>query len=227
MTVENNGLTDLAVLCNQREALYVFLASSYEHELTEEQIVELSQRDLPQEDSLVGKGYSLIHAYLAKNRRFARTELAVDYARLFLGAGVYEGRSAAPYESVYTSEERLLMQDARDEVVAVYREWGLDVPAGTTVPEDHLSFELSFMSALCQQASHEFEKGALSSCVDILACQKSFLEQHMLRWVPDLCKDIRELGQTDYYHGIADITEGFLRLEQDVVGDLLDVCSEG
>ena len=31
------------------------------------------------------------------------------------------------FESVYTSEKRLLMQEARDEVLAIYRSAGLDL----------------------------------------------------------------------------------------------------
>ena len=63
--------------------------------------------------------------YLRHRDSGTRQELAVDYARVFLCAGMYEQLMAPPYESVYTSEEHLLMQDARDSAVAFYlaRSW--------------------------------------------------------------------------------------------------------
>ena len=89
--------------------------------------------------------------YLARRGPDARQDLAVDYARVFLAAGVYEGETAVPYESVYTSPEGILMQDSRDEVVRAYRRWGLAIPRDLNVPEDHLAFELEFMGRLSER----------------------------------------------------------------------------
>ena len=63
----------------------------------------------------------MICGYLSQADGTVLTELAVDYVRAFIGSG-NDGFSAAyPYESVYTSPKRLMMQDARDEVRAVPR----------------------------------------------------------------------------------------------------------
>lgn len=51
------------------------------------------------------------------------TDLATEYTSLFLNAG---RNTVFLYESVYTSEERLLMQEAQDEVLSEYRKEGLD-----------------------------------------------------------------------------------------------------
>ena len=50
-----------------------------------------------------------------------RQELAVDFAGSILAAGSYEERRATPYESVFTSETGLLMQEARDDVYRFVR----------------------------------------------------------------------------------------------------------
>ena len=50
------------------------------------------------------------------------TELAIDYVRTFIGHGVNGYSAAYPYESVYTSERRLMMQEARAEVLKTLRE---------------------------------------------------------------------------------------------------------
>ena len=41
--------------------------------------------------------------------------------RTFIGSGALDARAAYPFESVYTSEKGLLMQAARDEVLAILR----------------------------------------------------------------------------------------------------------
>ena len=47
--------------------------------------------------------------------------------RAFIGHGIDAYSAAYPFESVYTSPKRLMMQEARDEVLAVYRSEGLDL----------------------------------------------------------------------------------------------------
>ena len=79
--------------------------------------------------STIDEGLAVIREYLRHRHGGTRQELAVDYARVFLGAGSYDRILAPPYESVFTSEERILMQDARDGAVSYYRRGGLDLPA--------------------------------------------------------------------------------------------------
>jgi TorA maturation chaperone TorD len=61
--------------------------------------------------------------------------------RAFIGHGNNAYSAAYPYESVYTSEKRLMMQDARDEVLAIYRSCHLDKAASWKENEDHIAVE--------------------------------------------------------------------------------------
>ena len=133
-------------------AFYALLSSIFYLELTEEQIDGLAESGFafPDDGSEVGDACAAMRRYLARRGPDARQDLAVDYARVFLAAGVYEGETAVPYESVYTSPEGILMQDSRDEVVRAYRRWGLAIPRDLNVPEDHLAFELEFMGRLSE-----------------------------------------------------------------------------
>lgn len=56
--------------------------------------------------------------------------------------------AAYPFESVHTSPKRLMMQEARDEVLAVYRSEGLDKLPSWKESEDHIALELEFMAVL-------------------------------------------------------------------------------
>ena len=208
---------ELVAMNTARKGFYEFLASVYKVELTEEQIESLAKCDLPADDEFVGAGYSAVKEYLRHRDSGTRQELAVDYARVFLGAGMYEQITAPPYESVYTSPEHLLMQEARDEVVACYLSEGLGLPAENTTPEDHLSFELQFMAKLIERAQAALEAGDDARYAALCEKQRLFFDEHLAGWVPRLCADVRAYARTAFYRGIADITEGFLALEDQVI----------
>ena len=135
-----------------RAAFCRFLASLYLYELTDEQIEAFAHIEIAGDGTAIDEGLRAIKEYLRHRHGGTRQELAVDYARVFLGAGSYDRILAPPYESVFTSEERILMQDARDGAVTYYRRGGLDLPADNTTPEDHLGFELQFAAVLAGQA---------------------------------------------------------------------------
>lgn len=145
---------------------YALLSSIFYLELTEEQIDGLAESgfSFPDDGSEMGDACAALRRYLARRGPSARQDLAVDYARIFLAAGVYEGETAVPYESVFTSPEGLMMQDARDEVVRVYRRCGLKVPRDLNVPEDHLAFELEFMGRLSGRIAEALAVGEDAVC---------------------------------------------------------------
>lgn len=218
--MEQQSIEELAVVNAARKGFYEFLASMYKLELTDEQIEALAKRQLPVDDEHVGAGYATIKEYLRHRDAGTRQELAVDYAHVFLCAGMYEQMTAPPYESVYTSEEHLLMQDARDSVLACYLDEELGLPADNTTPEDHLSFELQFMAKLVEREQAALEAGDEARCAELQAKQRAFSDEHLANWVPRLCADVRAHAQTAFYRGIADVTEGFLELEDQMIGQI-------
>lgn len=155
-------------------------------------------------------GYQTVAAYLKENDSTEESavldDLAVDYARIFLSAGVAQGKAAFPYESVYTSRKHLVMQDSRCDVVALYGKKGI-TPAKDNyhVPEDHLGYLLEYMARLCDE--------------DAVEEQKAFLKGHLLNWVSAFTVDMGKYAATDFYRGLAKVTRGFLQLEQDVLRD--------
>lgn len=151
-------------------------------------------------------GFELMRGHLDANAKgdlaAALDDLAVDYARIFLSAGVAQGKAAFPYESVYTSRKHLVMQDSRMDVVALYAKKGL-TPAKDQyhVPEDHLGYLCEYMAVLCDEMAEDE--------------QKAFLKGHLLNWVNAFTVDMAKYASTDFYRGLAKVTRGFLKLEQD------------
>ncbi len=161
-SAEDASREDALAFFENARAFYALLSSIFYLELTEEQIDGLAASgfDYPDDGTDMARACADMRRYLARRGANARQDLAVDYARVFLAAGVYEGDTAVPYESVYTSPEGIMMQDSRDEVVRIYAENGLVIPRELNVPEDHLAFELEFMSRVSGRIAEALEPGA-------------------------------------------------------------------
>jgi len=208
-------------LISNRAGTYAFLSRLYRVEADKALLEQISEMGLSTEveEPDISEGYALLEQFIGRTTESTLTELAVDYARLFLG--VSRGSGAFPYESVYTSEGRLFMQEARDEVLKVFREEGLDRADDFTEPEDHVSLEFEFMAFLCHKTLDALQKCDDEDALGYLEKQKVFLDNHILNWVPTFCKDVERFAQTDFYKAAAKITHGYLRLEGAILDELL------
>ncbi len=128
----------------------------------------------------MGAGAAKINLYLEQSAPDLLTQLAADYAQTFLDGVTITG--AYPYESVYTSDDRLLMQDARDRVLEIYRQEELAVFPQHAEPEDHIAFELELMQHYCEKSISALKTHENELAVHILEKQVFFLENHLLNW---------------------------------------------
>ena len=223
MADENNCMLVLQV----REYLYRLLSRLYRTEVDEALLKQLMEMEFPVDckNERLASGYKQLVNYMKHNRLDSRIELEVDYAKVFLGAGLAEGSAAFPYESVYTSPKKILMQEARDQVLEIYRAHNMDVNSmNCYFPADHISLELEFMGRLCQQASHFYEENKTKEMLVILKEQDKFLEKHLMNWIPEFSSDVEKYSSTDFYRAVAKMTEGYLDLDsmivQSLIGDL-------
>jgi len=216
-----NETHEFTALTSNRETMYRFLSRIYRIEVDAPLLQYLPEMGFPTEcdDPELGEGYSMMTACLRDLGSDALTDLAVDYARIFLGAGVFEGVVASPYESVYTSEERLIMQESRDKVASVYKDNELKLKNTIDIPEDHIALELEFMAHLCREAMKL--DGDRERVLRLLAEQKDFIERHIMNWVPAFCADIEKCASTDFYRAVAKITRGFINIDLEILEDIL------
>lgn len=218
-----NTLTGLATLCRERAATYRLLGRFFITELDADFLAQLKSMRLPAAtgNELVDEGYRRIARYLGAFWDYSFTEPAVDFTRTFVGHG-NEGHSAAyPTESVYTSEKHLTMQDSRDEVMAFYRIWGLERAEGYTENEDHITVELEFMAALAERTAGHLEAGDDEGAAALLAAQRTFLAEHLLRWANVFARGIRVFSKTDLYQGTGYLLEGFLEEDRQFLHDVV------
>jgi TorA maturation chaperone TorD len=219
-------LQEVEAACRNRCAMYGLLARLYRVEVDAELLEQLKATPFPTDtgSELMDKGYGLMNDYLAGAWGGTLTDLAVDYVRSFLGHGT-DGESAAYlYESAYLSEKHLLMQDARDEVLAVYRSECVDKAEGWTVGEDHLAAELEFMQVLSERCAAAAAQGDTEVLAHNVQVQRAFLADHLMHWVPDFVRLVQRFSKTDFYRGLATLTEGFLALDAEVLNELDDAA---
>lgn len=193
-------------LARDRMLTYQLLSSLYLQEASTDLLALMSQSASLQD----GKLGEYISGLSAASLEEARVDAAADFAALFLGMSA---NPVAPYESVYTSEEHLLMQDARDEVLAVYRQEGLGYAGADNLPEDHIGTEFEFMAKLCQKEVAALEAGDTPEVQRLRDIQRAFITEHLAVWVPGFCDDVEARARTLLYGGLAQITRQLVASE--------------
>ena len=212
-----------------RAAYYRMLAELFFRELTQQQVDHLAGMDfagMAGDNALIAEGYEDMHRYLRHANSGTRQALACDYAHTFLAAGNYETFAATPFESVFTSELGLMMQEARDGVYKMYCEQHIQPQADLHVPEDHVSFEFEFLATVIERTNAALLASDFDRACDLAQTVSNFHAQHQLNWVDDLCDAVLDVAETRFYRGVSKVTRGFVHMETDVIADELDVLQE-
>jgi TorA maturation chaperone TorD len=206
-----------------RMAGYRLLSRLFRTEVDQEFLDALKTMRYPTNtgNASVDEGYRMIRDYLSAADSPVLTELAVDFVRSFIGSGNTGYSAAYPYESVYTSPKRLMMQDARDEVLVLYRAAGLMKQDSWKEGEDHLALELEFVQILIERSLAAWEAGDREACRRHLLQQRNFLEDHLLSWYPMMAKDMERFPRTGFYRGLGKLTSGYLQNDLELLNDIL------
>ncbi len=138
-----------------------------------------------------------------------------EYQSLFV---VPTGRYVIPYEAVYRDERvvedeavrGLLMGPSTVAVKALYREAGAEVAQDLLELPDHVGLELGCMHFLCEAEARAWERGESPAAARAQQLQWRLLTEHLLQWIPALCRRIRVNAPGPFYRGIADLTEALV-----------------
>jgi len=173
------------------------------------------------ESELIQKGVKQIDDYFKQHDVTSGEvydQLHWDYTRLFIGP--YK-LLAPPWESLYLSEERLLFQESALQVRSAYAKYGFRPSHYQREPDDHLGLELDFMYQLAHQDEENFNDEK-EQFIEVLLDSRSFLETHLLNWVPLIAKDIVQHAHTDFYRGMATILTGYIKIDFDALNELVN-----
>ena len=214
---------DLSGVMDSRAKTYGLFARLFRTEVDQALLVEMRTMRFPTNtgNNHLDRGYDLMYRYLKNTWSDSLLDLARDYCRTFIGHGVNGHSAAYPYESVHTSEKRLLMQEARGELLAMYRANLLKKDMSWRESEDHICVELEFMSILSQRTADALRANNQDEAVRLIQTQYEFVENHLLNWVPMLHADMLHFSETELYRGLAECTLGFAQLDASVLEELL------
>jgi TorA maturation chaperone TorD len=131
-------------------------------------------------------------------------ELAADYTGIYLTHAL----QASPYESVWIDEEGLIMQEPMFQIRAIYKRHGLAVQDWRKRSEDHLVLQLQFVSHLLTSDAGLHETAR-------------FLDEHLLRWLPDFGARVAARCATPLYAGLCAFTAAYMNEVRDLLADIL------
>ena len=163
-------LTNRDSQCRALADLGKVIASAFAFEMKQAYMdVVMKDRDAWNFHELAAKGADMIADWLADGAEEDKEETAAaDFARAFLGAGVVNQVAAYPFESVYTSPTRLVMQDAYEAVRQLYHKYGFVKSEECDLHEDHIALEIQFLAHLSGRAAKLFEEGKEAEACDVL-----------------------------------------------------------
>jgi TorA maturation chaperone TorD len=120
-------------------------------------------------------------------------EIRMDFTALF------SGHRLLPNESLYNYPPHdipRLWGRATEEVEAFYNSVGLTIDEEINLIPDHISAELLFMSYLIDNR--------------LLNEQKSFMEKHLLQWIPQYCDELNRQASTGFFKEVALLLKEFI-----------------
>ena len=119
----------------------------------------------------------------------AYQEMGFEFNRLFVGPA---SPLAPPYESVYLSPDRLVMQEQTLEVRKMYQSKNLMASSQGTVPDDFIATELEFSAYLLNRARQELSEKNPTKASQYLNFYNLFMQEHPRRWLQPFAKAVCE-----------------------------------
>ncbi len=155
-----------------------------------------------------------------------------DYNNLFL---VPAGQYLTPYESVYRGR----YEDERGkahlgglngpetlEVARFYRAWGVELAPSRPLLPDFAGAELELLRLLVEREEQAWERGDTVAARRLLGGERSFLLDHVARWLPELCDNMAVLAGQPLHVAAARFTRAFLAMEEATFRDLPPLATE-
>lgn len=127
------------------------------------------------------------------------------------------------WESSYTNKEGLLFQTETLIVRQAYLKYSfIPVNLGSEA-DDHLGLELDFLCQLNNLTKEYLKANNNEKAFEVIHDQIIFLENHLLKWVPQLSEKISTNADYDFYKGMTKILQGFIELDKAILNELADI----
>ncbi|MBR2790515.1 MAG: molecular chaperone TorD family protein, partial [Eggerthellaceae bacterium] len=71
-----------------------------------------------------------------------------------------------------------------------------------------------FMKTMCESTQKALDEGDEDAALELISNQRDFFQQHLAAWAPMMTTDMKRLAKTEFYQGLAYLTEGFLQVDR-------------
>lgn len=137
-------------------------------------------------------------------------ELQSRYDKLF-GHAV---RGQCPtYEMEYGRNEIIRQACDLADLAGFYNAFGLEFANGANGRPDHITAECEFMSTLCAKEAHALAQNDEENIDICINAQRTFLKDHLARWLPAFVHRIEEADGTSLYSTLARFADTFVKTE--------------
>ena len=145
----------------------------------------------------------------------AKEQIMVEYTSLFLGPGL---PNAPLWESFYRTSEKVYFGRTTFEMKEMLYANGLESKRKNQQPEDHIGLELMLISVLTEQLT-TFER---DQQVSRIKEQILFMDEHLLSWIPELCRDAKEHGTIGFYGAFIELIWGVLLWDRELLEEFVE-----
>ncbi|MFH1783411.1 MAG: molecular chaperone TorD family protein [bacterium] len=205
----------LSIKAQKRACIYDLLSTVYGKEPSQEFLENFRKSDFS--GILEGLGIKLGEHFKKKPLKELVDELAVEYTQLFLGPGTH----IYPYESAYCNEKGILFSKTALKIKRLIESSGLRYDAAFYENFDHISVELEFMEKITNEEAKAWKKEDKKKILKLLEFQRSFVSEHLVKWVPQFCENVINQADLSFYREMAKLTREYVLLEECEIGDLV------
>ena len=199
-------------LAGHRSNIYGLLAGIYRREMTSDLLKQI--KDPSMLGVLSNLGLKLNNGFLETPEHQMLEDLAVEYARLFIGPG----KHISPHESVHHKRDDgqwgQLWGQSTAEVKKFIESAGLSYQSEYTGLPDHISVELEFMQQVLQREEQAWKAEDKEMAHLCLENEKKFIEEHLAEWIPDFCDKVINQAESPFYRVMAELTKKFIEFEK-------------
>jgi TorA maturation chaperone TorD len=208
-------------IANHRSTIYGLLAVIYRGEVTSDLLHQV--KDPRFLGVFTDLGVEGIEAFLQSSEEKLIEDLAVEYARLFLGPGNH----ISPHESVHHQREDgdwgTLWGATTVEVKKFIEATGLEYESDYKGMPDHISVEFEFMATLARREAQAWAESDETVARRYMDVQRKFLAEHLIHWIPSFCEKVVKEAELPFYRAFAELTQSFIQYEKEEINKLEEV----
>jgi len=203
-------------LAGPRSIIYGLLAAIYRREMTSDLLKQIKDPSIL--GVLSDLGIKLNSGFLEKPEHQLLEDLAVEYARLFIGPG----KHISPHESVHhkrdDGQSGQLWGLSTAEVKKTIESVGLSYQPEYKGLPDHISVELEFMHQVTLREEKAWEDGDEKTALVCLEKEKKFIQEHLAVWIQGFCDKVINQAESPFYRVMAELTQKFIEFEKNEIG---------